>query len=109
MKNSKLRRQICFEAARAMYFRYESEYSRAKQKAAARICKGWVKPGDLPVRDIWPDGQQREFTFIYSACGCPVHVLAKRVGDKTVRVSDTPVIFPDDPAAVTVISRLMGW
>ena len=48
MKISKLRRQICFEAARAMYFRHESEYYRAKQKAAARICKGWVKPADLP-------------------------------------------------------------
>lgn len=31
-----------------MYFRYESEYYRAKQKAAKRICKGWVKPSDLP-------------------------------------------------------------
>lgn len=48
MKTSKLRRQICFEAGRAMYFRHESEYYRAKQKAAARICKGWVKPADLP-------------------------------------------------------------
>ncbi len=48
MKTNKLRRQICFEAARAMYFRYESEYYRAKQKAAQRICKGWVKPSDLP-------------------------------------------------------------
>lgn len=48
MKSNKLRRQICFEAARAMYFRYESEYYRAKQKAAQRICKGWVKPSDLP-------------------------------------------------------------
>jgi hypothetical protein len=48
MKTNKLRRQICFEAARAMYFRFESEYYRAKQKAAQRICKGWVKPSDLP-------------------------------------------------------------
>ncbi|MCA9128319.1 MAG: HD domain-containing protein [Planctomycetales bacterium] len=48
MKSSKLRRQICFEAARAMYFRQESEYYRAKNKAAKRICKGWVKPADLP-------------------------------------------------------------
>ncbi len=68
-----------------------------------------VKPGDLAVRDVWPDGQERELTFIYSACGCPVHVLAKRVGDRTVRVKDTPVIFPDDPAAVTVIAKLMRW
>ncbi len=48
MKSNKLRRQICFEAARAMYFRHESEYYRAKQKAAQRICKGWLKPADLP-------------------------------------------------------------
>ncbi|WP_145248442.1 HD domain-containing protein [Aeoliella mucimassa] len=48
MKNSKLRRQIAFEAARLMYDRQESEYYRAKQKAASRICKGWVKPADLP-------------------------------------------------------------
>ena len=31
-----------------MYFRHESEYYRAKNKAARRICKGWVKPADLP-------------------------------------------------------------
>ncbi|MCO6044399.1 HD domain-containing protein [Aeoliella sp. ICT_H6.2] len=48
MKNSKLRRQIAFEAARLMYDRQETEYYRAKQKAASRICKGWVKPADLP-------------------------------------------------------------
>ena len=73
------------------------------------IIDAKVKPGDLPVQDIWPDGQERELTFIYSACGCPVHVLAKRVGDRTLRVKDTPVIFPDDPAVVTVIARLMRW
>src|SRR4030095_8688126 len=44
-----------------------------------------VKPGDLPVRDIWPDGQERELTFIYSACGCPVKLFARRVGDRTMR------------------------
>lgn len=48
MKNSKLRRQIAFEAARLMYDRQESEYYRAKLKAAGRICKGGVKPADLP-------------------------------------------------------------
>ena len=73
------------------------------------IIEAKVKPGDLPVQDIWPDGQERELTFIYSACGCPVHVLAKRAGDRTLRVKDTPVIFPDDPAVVTVIARLMRW
>ncbi len=56
MKNTKLRRQIAFEAAQMMYRRQESEYYRAKQKAAKRICRGWVKPGDLPsnaeIRDM---------------------------------------------------------
>lgn len=75
----------------------------------ASVIEATVKPGNLPVKEIWPDGQERELTFIYSACGCPVHVLAKRVGDRTVRVKDTPVIFPDDPDAVTVIARLMKW
>ena len=48
MTNPKLRRQIAYEAARLMYSRQESEYYRAKQKAARRICQGWVKPADLP-------------------------------------------------------------
>jgi predicted HD phosphohydrolase len=48
MSNSKLRRQIAWEAARLMYSRQESEYFRAKLKAAKRICRGWVKPADLP-------------------------------------------------------------
>jgi len=48
MQTSKLRRQIAWEAARLMYSREESEYYRAKQKAAHRICQGWVKPADLP-------------------------------------------------------------
>ena len=48
MKGSKLRRQIAWEAAVLMYQRQESEYYRAKMKAARRICRGWVKPADLP-------------------------------------------------------------
>jgi predicted HD phosphohydrolase/predicted nucleotidyltransferase len=48
MTFSKLRRQIAYEAACLMYRRQESEYYRAKQKAARRICRGWVKPADLP-------------------------------------------------------------
>lgn len=48
MNDSKLRRQIAWEAARLMYSRQESEYYRAKMKAAQRIVRGWVKPADLP-------------------------------------------------------------
>ncbi len=49
MSNDKLRRQITHEAARLMYVRQESEYYRAKLKAARRFCRGWVKPRDLPT------------------------------------------------------------
>jgi hypothetical protein len=48
MNRSKLRRQIAWEAARMMYQREESEYYRAKLKAARQLCQGWVKPADLP-------------------------------------------------------------
>ena len=48
MNFSKLRRAIAHEAARLMYFRQESEYYQAKNKAARQLCKGWVKPADLP-------------------------------------------------------------
>jgi predicted HD phosphohydrolase len=48
MQNTKLRQQIAFEAARLMYQRQESEYYRAKMKAAKRLCHGWAKPADLP-------------------------------------------------------------
>ncbi len=48
MASDKLRRQIVHEAARLMYQRQESEYHRAKMKAARKIVNGWVKPSDLP-------------------------------------------------------------
>jgi hypothetical protein len=48
MQPSKLRQQIAWEAARLMYERQESEYYRAKMKAAQRLCHGWAKPADLP-------------------------------------------------------------
>ncbi len=48
MKVNKLRRQIAFDAARLLYERQESEYFRAKIKAASRLTRGRVKPQDLP-------------------------------------------------------------
>jgi hypothetical protein len=78
--------------------------------------KGITRVLDVPlnglpsrVRDIWPDGDEREWTFIYSACGCPVKVKVRRTGETTARTSDLPVMFPDDPEAMRVISQLMGW
>jgi hypothetical protein len=48
MSDGKLRRAIALEAARLMYERTESEYFTAKRKAAKRLCRGSVKPEDLP-------------------------------------------------------------
>ena len=48
MANAKLRQAIALEAARLMYDRSESEYFTAKRKAAKRLCRGGVKPSDLP-------------------------------------------------------------
>jgi predicted nucleotidyltransferase len=48
MADAKLRQAIALEAARLMYDRLESEYYAAKRKAAKRLCRGNVKPADLP-------------------------------------------------------------
>ena len=48
MSVNKLRAQIAYDAARLLYERQESEYYRAKIKAAARLTKKRVKPQDLP-------------------------------------------------------------
>ena len=48
MASDKTRRRVAWEAARLMYGRDESEYFRAKMKAARRIGLGDLKPGDLP-------------------------------------------------------------
>lgn len=73
------------------------------------VLDTYIQNSTQKIRDIWPDGADREVTFVYSACGCPVKVMCRRVGDRTVRTSALPVIFPDDPAAVTTISNLMKW
>ncbi|MFO0936387.1 MAG: HD domain-containing protein [Gemmataceae bacterium] len=56
MSDLKLRRSIAVEAARLMYDRTETEYFTAKKKAAQRLCRGFVKPCDLPsnaeIRDF---------------------------------------------------------
>ena len=44
----KMRQRIAWEAARLMYERQESEYFRAKIKAARQLGQKWVKPSELP-------------------------------------------------------------
>jgi hypothetical protein len=75
----------------------------------ASILEANLKELGIPLKSVWPDGAEREFTYIYSACGCPVKVKVKRVGERTERTKELPVMFPDDPAAVQVISTLMRW
>lgn len=56
MSDARLRHAIAFDAARLMYERVESEYFTAKRKAAKRLCRGPIKPADLPtnreIRDL---------------------------------------------------------
>jgi hypothetical protein len=73
------------------------------------ILEAVVKETGQLVSEAWPEGVEYEVTFIYSACGCPVKVKCQRIGDRTMRTKELPVIFPDDPSAVTLISRLMRW
>ena len=76
---------------------------------ASFVMDARLRDKGVLVRDFWPDGAEREVTLVYSACGCPVKVMARRVGERTVRTKEMPVIFPDDPAAVQTIASLMHW
>lgn len=78
-------------------------------KGAARVLDVPLNNSPLRVRDAWPDDTTREFTFLYSVCGCPVKAWVRRTGETTARTSDRPVMFPDDPEALSVIRALMGW
>lgn len=56
---SRLRRAIAWHAAKLMYDQEETEYYRAKMKAARKLAKGWVKPVDLPSNAEIRDEVQR--------------------------------------------------
>src|SRR5262249_12462391 len=51
----------------------------------ATILEAGIKELSVPVSQFWPDDAEREATFLYSACGCPVKVMVRRVGDRTLR------------------------
>jgi hypothetical protein len=48
MSSDKLRRQIASEAARLIATGRESDLFRARRAASRRICRGWLRPGELP-------------------------------------------------------------
>jgi len=73
------------------------------------ILDASIKEMGVPVRVFWPEGTERQVTCKYSACGCPVKVMVKREGERTMRTKELPVMFPDDPAVLTLISKLMQW
>jgi hypothetical protein len=77
--------------------------------SVSSVLDARLRDKPVKVRDFWPDGAEREVTFVYSACGCPVKVMVRRTGERTTRTRELPVIFPDDPPAVQAIARLMRW
>ncbi len=77
MRNDKLRRQIAHDAARLVYARQETEYTRAKWKAARRVCRGWVHPGSLPSNAEIFD-QVRAFTRLFERTDRDEQRLAMR-------------------------------
>jgi hypothetical protein len=48
MSIDRLRRRVAFEAAKLISAREETQYARAKMKAARRLVCGEILPGDLP-------------------------------------------------------------
>lgn len=78
-------------------------------KNPSSILDAGIRNSPSLVRDVWPEGGEREFTYIFSACGCPVKTKVRREGDRTVRTTEFPVMFPDDPAVMRVITQLMRW
>ena len=78
MASDKLRRQIAFEAARLMYERHESEYFRAKIKAARKICRDWGKPKDLPANSEIRD-QIQHFARLHEGESRTVHLREMRL------------------------------
>ena len=78
-------------------------------KGAARLLDVPINNSPARVRDLWPDGVEHEFTFLYSVCGCPVKAKVRRTGETTARSTELPVMFPDDPEALALIRQLMGW
>src|SRR5262245_58961727 len=78
MANVKLRQAIALEAARLMYERIESEYYTAKRKAARRLCRGNVKPSDLPSNSEIRD-QIQVFARIHEGEKRTAHLLDMRL------------------------------
>jgi hypothetical protein len=77
--------------------------------SADNVLNATASGKGMPVKNLWPDGEVMEVTFIYSMCGCPVKAKVKRVGEKTMRINDLPVMFPDDQDAYKTIAKFMKW
>jgi hypothetical protein len=76
---------------------------------ATDVLDSIVSTKGVKVRDFWRDGEEREVTFFYSTCGCPVKVKARRAGERVVRTSEMPLLFPDDPQAMVTINGFFKW
>src|SRR5262249_41438490 len=79
MADVKLRMAIALEAARLMYERVETEYFTAKRKAAHRVCRGDVKPSDLPSNSEIRD-QIQLFARLHEGDQRTAHLKEMRLG-----------------------------
>ena len=59
MSNEKQRRKILYQAAQLVISQQETQIGQARILAARKICKGWVKPIDLPTEQEICDELQR--------------------------------------------------
>ncbi len=84
--DSKLRRQIAWQAARLIHSRQETHWGRARLRAARQLVRGWLPPRDLPQR--WEiDEQLRRLVQAVPQSGgpaCPSDELSAS-GDTTDR------------------------
>lgn len=78
-------------------------------RGISSIFDGLVPDMKTTVGAMWPEGEERQVSFIHSTCGCPVKVKVRRAGTRTVRTPDQQVLFPDDPQVLASINQLMGW
>lgn len=74
----------------------------------ANIFASILKENGKTVNETWEDGTVKEVIFIYSACGCPVHVKFLRKGNSAIQLDKNQIIFPDDLEIAKLIQQLMN-
>jgi hypothetical protein len=83
MRSESLRRQIAWEAARLICHHDESEYFRARWKAALRLCGSGVHAADLPSnREIRDEVVKLSDSLDRDAAAQPMAIADASLGDR---------------------------